>query len=65
LRSVLPILVFPAFPRHFRDLTLDGVFGCKDVELHAGELTMTVGKAADYGRVDTPAMAGDLEAPRL
>ena len=64
MRSVLPILVFPAFPRHFHDLALDGVFGCKDVELQAGELTITVGKAAHYRKVDTFAMAGDLEAPR-
>jgi hypothetical protein len=44
------------------DLTLEGVSGDKDVELHAGDLSIAVGNAADYGRVDASVMAGDLEA---
>ena len=44
------------------DLTVDGVSGDKDVELHAGDLTIAVGNAADYGRVDASVIAGDLEA---
>lgn len=45
------------------NLTLEGVSGDKDVELHAGDLTIAVGNAADYGRVDASVIAGDLEAP--
>lgn len=46
----------------FGDLTLEGVTGDKDVELHAGDLSIEVGNAADYGRVDASINAGDLSA---
>ncbi len=45
------------------DLSVEGVSGDKDVELHAGDLTISVGNAADYGRVDASVLSGDLEAP--
>ena len=45
------------------DLTLEGVTGDKDVELHAGNLVIAVGNAADYRRADASLMAGDLSAP--
>jgi len=45
------------------DLTVEGVSGDKDVELHAGDLTISVGSAADYARVDASVLSGDLEAP--
>jgi hypothetical protein len=44
------------------DLTVEGVSGDKDVELHFGDLTIAVGNAADYGHVDASVMSGDLEA---
>jgi hypothetical protein len=44
------------------DLTVEGVSGDKDVELHAGELTITVGNAADYSHVDASVVTGGLEA---
>jgi hypothetical protein len=44
------------------DLTVEGVLGDKDVELHAGELTIAVGNAADYSHVDASVVTGDLEA---
>jgi hypothetical protein len=44
------------------DLTVEGVSGDKDVELRAGDLSIAVGNAADYGRVDASVIAGDLEA---
>jgi len=44
------------------DLSIEGVSGDKDVELHAGDLTIAVGNAADYRHVDASVMAGDLEA---
>lgn len=45
------------------DLTIDGVVGNKDVQLHAGDLTISVGNPADYARVDASVYTGDLEAP--
>jgi hypothetical protein len=45
------------------DLSIEGVSGDKDVELHAGDLTIAVGNAADYSHVDASVMSGDLEAP--
>src|SRR5260370_11075088 len=45
------------------DLTVEGVSGDKDVELHFGDLTIAVGTAADYSHVDASVMSGDLQAP--
>jgi hypothetical protein len=42
------------------DLTVEGVTGNKDVKLHAGNLVIAVGNAADYRRADASLMAGDL-----
>jgi hypothetical protein len=44
------------------DLTVEGVLGDKDVELHAGDLTIAVGNAADYSHVDASVVTGELEA---
>jgi hypothetical protein len=44
------------------ELVLEGISGDKDVELHAGDLTISGCNAADYSRVDASVMAGDLEA---
>ena len=44
------------------DLTIEGVVGDKDVELHFGDLTIAVGNAADYSHVYASVMSGDLEA---
>jgi hypothetical protein len=44
------------------DLTLRGIEGDKDVELHAGELDLDVGRAEDYGRVDAGIWAGEIDA---
>jgi len=45
------------------DLTVEGIEGNKDIESHAGDLTIDVGRAEDYSRVDASLWAGDLEAP--
>jgi len=45
------------------DLNVKGVEGDKDVELHAGDLTIAVGHAADYAHADASVLAGDLTAP--
>ena len=44
------------------NLELQGITGDKDAELHAGELVIDVGKAADYSRVDASVTSGGLEA---
>jgi hypothetical protein len=45
------------------ELTVEGISGDKDVELHAGDLTISGNSASDYSRVDASVTAGDLEAP--
>ena len=44
------------------DLTLEDVEGNKDVELHAGDLDIDVGRAEDYHHVDAGVWAGDIKA---
>jgi hypothetical protein len=44
------------------DLTVKGVVGDKDVEIHAGDLTIEVGNPADYSHTDASVYAGDLNA---
>jgi hypothetical protein len=46
----------------FGDLTVEGVSGDKDVELHAGNLSIEVGDVNDYRHVDASVNAGDLTA---
>ena len=43
------------------DVTVEGVTGSKDVELHAGDLTIEVGSPSDYSSVDTSVSAGDID----
>jgi hypothetical protein len=45
------------------ELTVEGISGDKDVELHAGDLTISGNSASDYSHVDASVTAGDLEAP--
>jgi len=45
------------------ELQLRGVEGNKDIESHAGDLDISVGRAEDYGDVDASVGAGDLNAP--
>jgi hypothetical protein len=44
------------------DLTIEDVRGNKDVELHAGDLRIDVGRAEDYKNVDASLWAGDIKA---
>ena len=44
------------------DITIEDVRGNKDVELHAGDLNIDVGRAEDYNHVDASLWAGDLHA---
>jgi len=45
------------------EMGIRGVSGNKDVQLHAGELTIDVGDPAMYAHVDASVVTGDLEAP--
>jgi len=44
------------------DVTIDGISGNKDIELHAGALSIHVGSPEDYSHVDASVNAGDVEA---
>jgi len=44
------------------NLEVRHVIGDKDAELHAGEMIIDVGEAADYSRVDASVYSGGLEA---
>ena len=44
------------------DITIEDVRGNKDVELHAGDLSIDVGRIDDYHHVDASLWAGDLHA---
>jgi len=46
----------------FGDLTVEGVSGDKDIELHAGDLSIEIGDANDYRRADASVNAGDISA---
>jgi hypothetical protein len=45
------------------DLRIEGIQGNKDVELHAGDVRIDVGRAEDYRNVDASVWAGDITAP--
>ena len=44
------------------DLTVSGITGSKDLESHAGDMIVDVGKPTDYSHVDASVTAGDLNA---
>ena len=44
------------------ELNVQGITGNKDVQLHAGQLTMEIGQPADYAHVDASVVSGELDA---
>ncbi len=46
----------------FGDATVERLTGDKDIELHAGDLTVDIGDANDYAHVEASVMSGDLDA---
>ncbi len=46
----------------FGEVNVENVTGNRDVELHAGELTVDVGDPKDYSRVDASVLTGELDA---
>jgi hypothetical protein len=45
------------------EMNVRDITGDKDVELHAGQLNMDVGKPEDYFRVEASVLTGSVEAP--
>lgn len=45
----------------FGEVQVENVSGNKDIELHAGELTVAVGNAADYAHVDASVYTGEVD----
>jgi hypothetical protein len=43
-------------------LDVEGVAGDKDLELHAGQLNVDIGKAGDYAHVDASVTTGEVDA---
>jgi|ERR1700733_1964039 hypothetical protein len=46
----------------FGDATVERLSGDKDLEIHAGDLTVDVGDVNDYAHVEASVMSGDLDA---
>jgi hypothetical protein len=44
------------------DVSVEGISGNKDIELHAGDLSVHVGNPDEYSHVDASVNAGDVEA---
>ena len=47
------------------DLDVHGVIGNKDVELHAGDMTLSAGDPEQYAQVDASITSGSLDADRF
>ena len=45
----------------FGEVHVEGVEGDKDISIHAGDLTVAVGKSSDYARVDASVISGELD----
>ena len=43
-------------------MQVEGITGNKDVELHAGELTVAIGNPSEYARLDVSVSTGELDA---
>ncbi len=46
----------------FGEVHVENITGNKDVSLHAGELTVSLGNSADYARVDASVITGEVDA---
>jgi hypothetical protein len=44
------------------ELNIHGVMGNKDVEIHAGDMSLSLGDTSQYGNVELSVTAGDLDA---
>jgi hypothetical protein len=46
----------------FGDLVISAIDGDKDVEVHAGDVTLEIGQSAQYAHVDLSVLSGELSA---
>jgi hypothetical protein len=44
------------------DVTVEGILGNKDIELHAGDLSIQIGNPDEYSHVDASVSVGDVNA---
>jgi hypothetical protein len=44
------------------ELSVEGIEGSKDIELHAGEINIEVGRAEEYAQVNLSVWAGEIDA---
>jgi hypothetical protein len=47
------------------DVTVEGILGNKDIELHAGDLSIQIGNPDEYSHVDASVSVGDVNASPL
>lgn len=47
------------------DIDIHGIEGNKNVECHAGDLSMDIGRAQDYSHISASVKIGDIEAPPI
>lgn len=47
------------------DIDIRGMEGNKDVECHAGDISIEIGRAQDYRQIDASVKVGDIEAPPI
>jgi len=45
----------------YGEVHVEGVEGNKDISIHAGDLTVAVGRASDYAHVEASVMSGELD----
>jgi len=45
----------------FGEVQVENVVGNKDIELHAGDLTVSVGNSSDYAHVDASVISGEVD----
>ena len=45
----------------FGEVHVENVVGNKDIQMHAGDLTVAVGRSEDYGHVDASVYTGELD----
>jgi hypothetical protein len=47
------------------DIDIRGMEGNKDVQCHAGDISIDIGRAQDYRQIDVSVKVGDIEAPPI
>ena len=58
----VPKVIDLRFRMPFGDITIERLIGNKDIEVHAGDITVNVGAAGDYVHAEASVNSGDLDA---